>query len=113
METDMNESIQPESVERRNILKGAAGLGLTVLAGGLFSAEGCAENPEKAAPPLVSTGTVNVGRAADYPGGTASNRYMAEYGIVISNDAGTITAIRPVCTHKGCIAKWQPGKNLF
>lgn len=103
-----------QNMDRRDLLKGAAaGVGLSILGGAVLSTGGCAEAPDKEKLPLTTTGVVNIGHPADFPAGTVSNKLMLTYGIAISNDAGTITAIRPKCTHRGCIASWDWTKNLF
>ncbi len=102
------------ALNRRAMLKGAtAGIGLTVLSGVVLSSGGCASNKSQEKIPLISTGIVPIGTPAEYPAGTVSNKLMNTYGIAISNDAGTITAIVPKCTHRGCIASWDWNKNLF
>lgn len=65
------------------------------------------QNPDKAKPPLVTAGTVNVGPAVDYPAGTANGKYLAAYGIFIANDSGTPVAVRAKCTHMGCTVAWK------
>ena len=103
--------VDQKNMARRAVLQGMAGLGLTVLGGSALS--GCGETGPKEDHPAITHGVVPIGRPADFPAGTVSNRLMGTYGIAISNDAGTITAIRPVCTHKGCTAGWDWTKNLF
>ncbi len=103
-------------VHRRSVVKGAAGLGLTILGGGLLATGGCGIGGNRAGEnkqPLITTGVVPIGTPADYPAGTVSNKFFNTYGIAISNDAGTVTVIRPVCTHLGCVADWHWDKNLF
>jgi cytochrome b6-f complex iron-sulfur subunit len=101
---------------RRNVVKGAAGVGLTVLGAGVLATGGCGltgDRPTEEKKPLITTGIINLGAPANYPAGTVSNKFLSMYGIAISNDSGTITVIRPVCTHKGCVAVWHWDKNLF
>ena len=74
---------------------------------------GTCQNPDKAKPPLVSSGTVPVGTAEDYPAGTANGKYLATYGIFIANDSGTPVAIRAKCTHMGCTVAWKAGDRGY
>jgi Rieske Fe-S protein len=62
---------------------------------------------------LITTGSVDIGPAANYPAGSVSATYLDRYGIVIVNESGTPIAIRPKCTHMGCIAKWNPTDTEF
>lgn len=86
-------------------------IGLTVLAGAAANLAGCAiDMPPR---PKVDAGTVNIGQASKYRAGTVDSEYVKEYGICVSDDGGTITAISPVCTHKGCLTHWHPDRNEF
>ncbi len=67
---------------------------------------GCAAMDKKKA--AITTGTVNIGPADQFPAGTANVSLMPTYGIIITNDSGTALAIRPKCTHQGCTVKWNP-----
>ena len=102
-----------EGISLREVLGVAASL--TVL-GGAGSLGGCGalgslgKKPAEEAPAIIS-GVVNIGPADDYRAGTASVRFWHTYGIVIANDSGPVMAIRPRCTHKGCLAQWQ-GEHL-
>jgi len=101
-------------VARRTLLKGAAaGVGLTVLGGGTTALVDTAQAESNDKKPTTITGIINIGPATDFAAGTVSTKFMVVNGIAISNDGGTITAIRPKCTHRGCIAKWNADKNFF
>ncbi len=100
-------------ISRRTMLSSGAkkAIGLTVLAGAVAGLAACAmDMPTR---PEVTSGVVNIGPAADYPAGTVDSQYVKKYGVCISNDGGTITAISPVCTHRGCLTHWNPNKNEF
>ena len=73
---------------------------------------GC-QTQDKDKPALITTGTVNVGPAADFPAGRANQKYLATHGIIIANDSGTRVAIRPKCTHQGCTTKWNEETRVF
>jgi Rieske Fe-S protein len=68
---------------------------------------GCAamSHEKKAA---VTSGTVDIGPPSNFPAGTVNSSFLDRYGILVVNDSGTPIAIRPKCTHMGCIAKWNP-----
>ena len=93
-------------LSRREVLTRTAGLALSLP---LLSA--CQSNADKK--PLVTTGVLNLGPAKDFPAGTVSTQFLAQSGIVVANDSGTVLVIRPKCTHKGCMVPWIPEKNLF
>lgn len=73
----------------------------------------CACSSQKQKESMVTSGVVNLGPAADYPAGSASTKWMEKYGIVVVNESGTVVAIRPKCTHMGCIAKWDETEQQF
>ena len=95
------------SLSRREVLVNSATAATAVALASCAceSLGGCGLSKDKAA--LVTTGTVNIGPAANFPAGTANTSFLAANGIVITNDSGTPLAIRPKCTHKGCTAKWN------
>jgi cytochrome b6-f complex iron-sulfur subunit len=97
-----------DELSRREVVgAGIAGLALALLGG-------CANAmKDKETRPLVVSGLVNLGPASDYPAGTANTQFLATYGIVLANDSGTVIAIRPKCTHRGCIAKWDEEHRKF
>jgi cytochrome b6-f complex iron-sulfur subunit len=96
-------------VSRREVLIiSAAGAAAVSLAGSL---SGCMAREEKK--PLITTGTVNIGPAADFPAGAAKTKFVDIYGIVIVNSSGDPLAVRPKCTHMGCIAKWEEEHQEF
>jgi Rieske Fe-S protein len=94
------------TLSRRDVLAAsAAGVALTVLGG-------CPTNPKDKVP-LVTSGTVNIGPAADYPAGTVSTKFMGQNGIVITNESGPVIAILNKCTHLGCPTDWKTDINQF
>jgi Rieske Fe-S protein len=96
-------SQEPQTTRREILARGAAlGAGLVVLGPVLT---GCQTQKDKPAP--VTTGTVNIGPASDFPAGTVSMKFLPTYGIVLANESGPVLAIHPKCTHKGCIAQWD------
>lgn len=95
-----------EALATTTLLATAAG---TALCSGL-GACGSMSHEKKS---LITTGTVNIGPAASYPAGTVSSSFLERYGILIVNESGTPIAIRPKCTHMGCIAKWNPSETEF
>ena len=109
-EVAMNHPIQSGSeVTRRELLiLSAAGTAAVSLAAPLA---GCMAREEKK--PLITTGTVNIGPAANFPAGTAKTQFADIYGIVIVNSSGEPLAVRPRCTHMGCIAKWEETDHEF
>ena len=103
-----------EGLSRREILGTAVSLTvLGVTAGVTGSLGGCGLIQEKEIPPQVTTGVVNVGPAKDFPAGGANTKFWELYGIVLTNDSGTVLAVRPRCTHKGCLATWQADHQRF
>ena len=98
----------PSTVTRREVLVNTAGVGAAIaVAGcGCGALTGC-EELGKEKPKVITTGSVNIGPATDYPAGTANTSQLKKYGIVVTNDSGVPLAIRPKCTHKGCNAKWD------
>lgn len=73
----------------------------------------CGCQAEKDKPKVITTGTVNIGPASNYPAGSANTNYVATHGFVVCNDTGVVLAIRPKCTHMGCTAKWDPKDFRF
>jgi len=90
-----------ENVSRREVLMTAGA------AAAVACLAGCQSQKDKEKPPLITSGTVNVGPATDYPAGRANGKFLETYGIIIANESGTRVAIRPKCTHQGCTAKWN------
>ena len=78
-------------------------------------AGGCQSTEEKAQekPAQITSGTVTLGPASGFPAGSVHLQYQALYGIVVVNDSGTPVAIRPKCTHKGCLADWKDDQREF
>jgi Rieske Fe-S protein len=72
---------------------------------------GCGVHSERES--VVTTGIVNIGQATNYPAGSVNSSLMAKYGIVISNESGTVVAIHPKCGGAGCTAKWVPKEGEF
>ena len=72
---------------------------------------GACQMHDKDTPPLITSGTVNVGPATNYPAGRA--KLLPTYGIFIANDSGTPVAIRPKCTHLGCTVKWNESSHGY
>jgi cytochrome b6-f complex iron-sulfur subunit len=56
---------------------------------------------------------VVVGRPEDYRVGEVSERFRASHKIVIVREETGIYALLSVCTHLGCIARWQAGQDKF
>jgi nitrite reductase/ring-hydroxylating ferredoxin subunit len=84
-------------VTRREVLRAAGATAAAACAGGLLA--GC---QGMLPPPEVTSGTVNIGPASDYPAGAASMKFQVKYGIIIANDSGTRVALLSQCTHLGC-----------
>jgi len=108
----MPDQSTPDSdlLSRRQLLvRGALTTTALALAPALLSA--CSQRTEDH--PQIISGTVSVGPAQNFPAGTVNTKFMAQYGIVLANESGTVLAIRPKCTHKGCIASWDDEKNQF
>jgi len=89
-----------DDLSRRDLLvaAGAAAASCALL-------PGC-QLQENDKPPPITTGTVNIGPASDFPASRVNQKFLTLYGILIANDSGTRVAIRPKCTHKGCAVKW-------
>jgi Rieske Fe-S protein len=96
-----------ENLTRRKVLVAA---GTAAASCALLS--GC-QLQEDDKPPQITTGTVNIGPASDFPAGRVNQKYLALYGIMIANDSGTRVAIRPKCTHKGCAVKWNNDTRAY
>ena len=89
-------------------------LGTTAVAAGVCGLNACQTDPMKEEkPPTITSGTVTIGPVVEYPAGSASVKFVELYGIVVVNDSGTPVAIRPKCTHMGCIAKWKDETHTF
>lgn len=56
---------------------------------------------------------VVVGRPEDYRVGEVSERFRASHKIVVVREETGIYALLSVCTHLGCITRWQSGQNKF
>jgi Rieske Fe-S protein len=97
-----------ECVTRREALACAGAVAAISCAGGLWS--GC---QAKAKAVTITSGTVNVGPAADFPAGTVSAKFLEHYGMYLANESGTRVAIRPKCTHQGCTVKWVVGDREY
>lgn len=58
-----------------------------------------------------------VGPPTDYPFGTVSNKWKAQFGVWIVNTVykgqTQIFALRSVCTHLGCTPNWLEGEQKF
>lgn len=78
----------------------------------LAALPGCATS-SKEKPTRITTGTVNIGPAANYPAGTVSTRFLELYGIAIANDSGPILAILPRGPQPDITITWQADKNQF
>jgi nitrite reductase/ring-hydroxylating ferredoxin subunit len=104
----------PVPSTRREILANGLALtaGLTVLGPLVGCLAGCATD-KKEHSAAITSGVVSLGPATDYPAGTVSSKFLAQYGIAIANDSGPVLVIRPVCTHRGCLAAWDEEQNQF
>ena len=108
--------VMGHEISRRDVLGAAAGVtGLTVLGamGGTMGGCGMIVPKQEEKPPAVTTGVVNIGAGSEYRAGTATGKFFVMYGFIVSNDAGTVVAVRPRCTHKGCLAAYSPAKTSF
>ena len=58
-----------------------------------------------------------VGSPSDYPGGTVSTKWKAEFGVWIVNTnyegKSLIYALFSICTHLGCTPNWLEGEQKF
>jgi cytochrome b6-f complex iron-sulfur subunit len=58
-----------------------------------------------------------VGSPSDYPGGTVSTKWKAEYGVWIVHTEyegkNLIYALFSICTHLGCTPNWLEGEQKF
>jgi cytochrome b6-f complex iron-sulfur subunit len=58
-----------------------------------------------------------VGSPSDYPGGTVSTKWKAEFGVWIVNTEyegkSLIYALFSICTHLGCTPNWLEGEQKF
>ncbi|HVX83658.1 MAG TPA: ubiquinol-cytochrome c reductase iron-sulfur subunit [Phycisphaerae bacterium] len=72
---------------------------------------GCSSQHHKE--PTITTGVVNLGPASDYPAGSATTKWMQQYGITVVNQSGVVVAIRSKCTHNGCLAPWNDDEQQF
>ena len=95
-----------EGVSRREVLGALTVLGAAGVLGGCGMLGSMSKKEE--VPPAVTTGVINIGPASEYRAGTATARYWVTYGIVVANDSGPVVAIRPRCSHKGCLVNWHP-----
>jgi Rieske Fe-S protein len=102
--------MQPDGFTRREALTTLT-VGATLAAGACAGLGGCAA--EKKNKGLITSGVVSLGPAADYPAGSASTRFMDTYGLVVVNESGTVLAVRPKCTHQGCIAPYVQKTDQF
>src|SRR5438045_3718035 len=96
---------------RRELLSAAA---LALAASALPASQSTAKHK----PAAITSGTVSLGPASDYPAGSVSTRYLDTYGIAIVNDSGTPVALRPICTNpadpvKGGPVTWKPETHQF
>jgi len=98
---------QKQGVTRREVLAQGAVTGAAVVVAGTVCGglAGCEMDKDK--PQVVTRGIVNIGPASNFPAGTANTSFMKIYSIVVTNDSGVPLAIRPKCTHMGCIAPWN------
>lgn len=56
---------------------------------------------------------VFVGRPEDYRDGEVSERFRQSHKLVVVRDDAEIYALSAVCTHLGCITRWQAGQDKF
>lgn len=56
---------------------------------------------------------VVVGRPEDYRVGEVSERFRASHKIVVVREEAGFYALLSVCTHLGCITRWQAGQDKF
>ncbi len=71
------------------------------------------EQKSQEKPPQITSGTVTLGPASDFPAATVHQGFEDMYGIVVVNDSGMPVAVRPKCTHKGCLVKWTGEERQF
>jgi Rieske Fe-S protein len=83
-----------------------------VLAGMMLAVLGACE-AKKEKPAIITSGVVNLGPASDFPAGTANTKFLAKYGIVVTNESGTPLAIRPQCPYDLATVKWNPKIEQF
>ncbi|MCL2646562.1 MAG: Rieske (2Fe-2S) protein [Phycisphaerales bacterium] len=105
-------NVNGDSAMTRREMVVLAGVTAAVMCGVGGGLGGCASTEEKEKL-LITSGVVNLGPASDFPAGTANTRFMDMYGIVVVNSSGEPAAIRPKCTHKGCMAKWEEDHKEF
>ena len=109
--------MEEQPLSRREVLERTALAGAAVVATcGACAAisaglGGCSMGEKKES--AITAGVINIGAPGQYPAGTVSDAYLAQYGILITNDSGTPLAIRPKCTHQGCTVKWHPDHFEF
>lgn len=99
-----------ENLSRREAVAAAC-----ALAAACAGIGGCRsiESKEKEQPAQITSGTVSLGKASEFPAGTAHLQFLALYGIVVVNDSGMPVAVRPKCTHQGCAVKWTEEQRQF
>ncbi len=92
-------------------MRRAAGSVVLVLAA-CVGVSGCA-SAARDRPAKVTSGVVDIGPASDFPAGSVSTKFVERYGIVVSNDDGTVVAIWPRCSEKGEMARWNAAAGQF
>jgi len=57
--------------------------------------------------------SVPIGRPADYPANSVSDRFLARFNFYVVNDGTGIFAISAKCTHLGCTVNWEARTGTF
>ncbi len=75
------------------------------------------DNAPTASPPTKPDGFQTIGTVAELDGkGQILNKQLANSPVLVirnPNNANTLAAVNPTCTHKGCTVAWKTDKKLF
>jgi cytochrome b6-f complex iron-sulfur subunit len=95
-------------IDRRNLLNGIAGAALAIAAVGAAAVSVEYLSPNVLFEPPTS---FRIGHPEDYP--LNSVTLMLEQQVFIVRFPAGFRALSAVCTHLGCITKWDPNLNLI
>jgi cytochrome b6-f complex iron-sulfur subunit len=107
------ENKETNQMRRRSFINYCLSTSLAAVGGFAVYAFGKYLFPPSSFSAEAGTGTVQI-NLADLPVGTAKFfRYKGQPSVAIRTSEKSVSALSAVCTHLGCIVKWDDGKRLF
>ncbi|NTU67592.1 MAG: Rieske 2Fe-2S domain-containing protein [Chlorobiaceae bacterium] len=95
--------------ERRGFLhKVVGGVGAVVAASTLYPVVKFIVPPVKE---IKQVKELTVGKASEVPAGSGKIYQFNEDKVIVVNKGGALTAVSAVCTHLGCLVRWEEADN--